>query len=798
MFILMHDVRIALRFLARNRLFAAASAAILALGIGLSATLFAMVKGTLIEPWPYHGYDRIVTLRATYPTQGRSAFSQFSVPEIEDLRCATDLFAHVIAGDARNVNLTYEGRPERVRAAVITPNAFGMLGVPAFAGRTLTGADAQPGAAPVVVVSFNFWQTRLGADPAAVGRTLRIADVSYVITGVMPESFVFWGRDLWMPLSLSPADTRSDRRFYVQAQLQPGVSIDAAAARLRAFTARLATDHPDHPEYVGLGIGLNTLVENVLRDLRPTLYLLMAAVALVLIVATANLGNAMLAKGIAREGELAIRRAIGGSSIQLARQLLVESTIVGVAGGVLGAAGAAFLLPELLSLIPFGYVPAEAHVVLDWRVIATATACAVGCGVLIGVVPALRAASVDPAALLKQGDSRTGSRRRHRWSSGFVAAQLILAVIVLGVAASAWSSLRHAVRRDPGYRSAGVWTARLALPSASAAEREGANIYQQILNRLQATSGITEVAMTSALPVGELPTLLVSAETAEATQRLASLDVSLMVVSPGFFHLLGVPIAEGRSFEDADDRTKEPVAVISRSLARRLWPDGRVVQRRITFPSGERASSAIVVGVAGDLEPVAAEGRGQSAVYLPIAQRPPVAVAVALKTHDTERALADVDAAVRAVDASIPVYGPEMLAQTQLSALGAKLLAVTLLAVFAISVLALSSAGIYAVVSQSVQERRQELRIRLTFGAEPRQLFAAELLRAGRLVILSAAIGGGAALAALRLLAATFVGFSESAVLPLAASTALLVALALLSTAIPAYGACRRDVLSRL
>jgi len=271
-----------------------------------------------------------------------------------------------------------------------------------------------------------------------------------------------------------------------------------------------------------------------------------------------------------------------------------------------------------------------------------------------------------------------------------------------------------------------------------------------------------------------------------------------MVVSPGFFHLLSVPIVEGRSFDDTDDRVRTPVAIVSRSLGRRLWPDGRAVGRRLAFPSGEQTSSAIVVGVAGDLEPMAGEGRAQPAVYLPLAQRPPIAVAIALKTRSAERALADVDAAVRAVDATIPVYGPEMLTQTQLSALGAKLLAVTLLGVFAVAVLALSSAGIYAVVSQSVQERRKELRIRLTFGAEPRQLFAEELLRAGRLVIVSATIGGAAALAALRLLAATFVGFSESAVLPLAASTALLVVLALLSTAIPAYGACRRDALSRL
>jgi hypothetical protein len=349
------------------------------------------------------------------------------------------------------------------------------------------------------------------------------------------------------------------------------------------------------------------------------------------------------------------------------------------------------------------------------------------------------------------------------------------------------------VKRDPGYRSAGIWTARIALPSAAIAAREGASTYARILRQLKETSGVTDVALTSALPVGELPTMVVSAEIAEATQRLASLDAGLMVVSPGFFHLLGVPIVEGRSFAESDDRERAPVAIVSRSLARRLWPDGRTLGRQMALGSGEASSVAIVVGVAGDVEPMAGEGRSQPALFLPIGQRAPAAVAIAMKTRDPQRALADVDEAVRAIDASLPVYGPEMLTQTQLSALGAKLLAVTLLGVFAVAVLTLSSAGIYAVVSQSVQERGQELRIRLTFGAEPRQLFAAELFRAGRLVIVSAAIGCAAATAAIRLLAATIAGFSESA-LPLTASTGLLVVLALASTAIPAYQACRRDV----
>ncbi|HEV3057153.1 MAG TPA: ABC transporter permease [Vicinamibacterales bacterium] len=797
---LVQDVRVALRFLLRNRSSTVATVAILGAGISLSATLFAIVKGTLLEPWPYRGYNRLVTVRGTYPTQGRTAFSLWSVPEIDDLRRASDIFEGVIAGDARNANLTYAGRPERVRAAVITPNVFAMLGASAFAGRSLTDADGTAGASPVVIVSYRFWQTRLGADPRAIGQSLRVGDVPYAIVGVMPEAFVFWDCDLWMPLTLNPADGRDERRYFVQAQLRPDVGLDVAASRLRLFAARLGVDHPERTEYAGLGITLNPLVEDVLRDLRPTLYLLLAAVALVLVVATANLANTMLARGMAREGELAIRRAIGGSAGQLARQMLVESAIVGAAGGAVGSAAAAYLLPPILRLIPYGYVPAEARVELDWRVVAAATVCSVGCGLMIGLVPALRAASVDPAALLKQEDIRTGSRRTHRWRDLFVTAQLILAVVIVGVAASAWSNLRDAVRRDPGYHAADVLTARIALPSADAARRTGAGVYARILSRLHDGAGVTDVAVTSAFPIGQLPTTLVSAQATASTQRMASLDAAIMVVSPGFFHLLDLPVVEGRAFADSDGPTMPAVVILSRSLARRLWADQGVLGRRVSISSGSVASEttvATVIGVAADVTPIVGDMRGQAVMFFPVAQRPPIGVAIGIKTKDAARALADISAAVRAVDPTLPVYGVERLSDTQMASLGPKLLAVTLLGLFGAAVLTLSAVGIYAVVGQSVQERGQELRIRLTFGAAPRQLFIAELRRVGWLVFISAGIGGAAAFAALRVLATTFPGFAGAIAIPLAVSTGTLIALALVATAIPAYQACRLDVLNR-
>jgi putative ABC transport system permease protein len=791
------DVRMALRFLRRHPGFSCTAVGVLALGISLSATLLAIVRGTLLEPWPYHGSDRIVVVRGSYPVQGRADFSLWSAPEIEDLRRLPDIFDHVIAGDARNINLTFNGRAERVRAAVVTPNVFAMLGVGAFIGRTLQEMDAAPASAPVAVVSYRFWRNRLGADPSAVGRLLRSDDRLYTIVGVMPERFVFWDRDVWMPLWLNPLDARADRRYYVQAQLHPGIGLPAAHSRLRGLAAALAANHPEQPEYAGLGIGLTLLVEDVLRDLRPTLYLLLGAVALVLVVATANLANATLAQGMAREGDLAIRRAIGGSAAQIARQLCIESAIVGMAGGVAGAAAGSFLLPQIVAFIPYGYVAAEARVEMDWRMVAIATLCSVGCGLIIGVVPAVRATMVDPMTLLKHGDARTGSRRAHRFRDAFVVAQLTLAVVVLGIAAAAAASLREAIARDPGYRAAGVWTARLALPPAEAAPGRAAETYDRIVRRLRESRAVDDVALASNFPAGPLPTTLVSAESSGAAAQRAVLDAGTMAVSPGFFPLLHVAASDGRVFDDADTADRPPVALVSHGLARRLWPAGGAVGSRLIVGVGAEAVVTTVAGIVGDVRTNAADARLQPIVLRPLAQQPPAAVVIGVRAPANRDALDLVTDAVRAVDRDIPIYRPEMLEQTQIGVLGPQLLAAALLALFGFAVLALSSVGIYAVVSQSVQERAQEIRIRMTFGAEPRRLFAAEMMRAGRLVSVSAIGGVAVACAALRVLSGAFSGFGGSPIAPLAASTGVLAALAAAATAVPAWRACRRSATGR-
>jgi len=514
---------------------------------------------------------------------------------------------------------------------------------------------------------------------------------------------------------------------------------------------------------------------------------------MVLLVATANVANAMLAKGLARQSELAIRCAIGGSGLQIGKQMLVESAILGVTGGFAGAAGAAFLLPYMLSLIPFGYVPAEAHVVMDWRIVALAAACATCCGAITGLIPAVRASRVDPAALLRRSDSRTGSLRHHWWREGFAITQLTMAVVVMGVAVAATANLRAAVERDPGYRSRDVWTARLALSSTTTPR--SAETYRSILRRLSDQPAVATVALATLYPVGAQPMLLVSREHDGGGRARSTVDAASISVSPEFFRLLEIPLVQGRYFTADDDESRAPVAIVTRVLGQRLWPDGSAIGRRL-FVDERGSTPATIVGVVGDVIADPAQAGVRPSIFFPLSQRPPAAVVVGVKTTDTASVLAIVRGAVRAVDPDIPLYSPDTLDGQRIAALGPRLLAVALLGTFAVTVLLLSSAGVHAVVSQSVEERRRELRIRLALGADPTQLFLGELRRSAALASIAVAIGSTVSAIAMRLLANRVAGFTGRSPAALFGAALVLFALAICATAWPAWRASHPQALN--
>jgi len=777
---LFNDLRFAFRFLSRNAGFSLTAIVVIALGISLSAALFAVVKGTLLNPWPYEGYDRMVSLRGDFPEQARTEFSLWSAREVDDLR-ATGVFDHVIAGYARNVNLSYQGRPERVRAARITPNAFQMLGVPAAQGRVLTAEDAQPGAAPVVLISHDFWRRQLNGQ-SIDGQTLRIGDVVHQIVGVMPEQFKFWDRRLWLPLALEASADRSRRELYVQARLAPDVTVADAEARLAVVTSTWHQRFPEVAEYRGIVVRLTPLVDAVLRDLRPMPYVLLYAVCGVLLAAASNVANAMLAKSLTREGELATRRALGASARQLARHLVFESLLVSITGGLVGVALAAFMLPQILSRIPYGYVPAEATVALDGSILLTAVVAAMLCGLIAAVVPAVRAALIDPVVLLRNAGTRSVSGRSHRLRSTLTAMQLAISVLVVGLALTALGESSRMLSRDPGFAPDGIWTSRIAVAPSNPTER--AQIYQRIARELAAEPRLSGAAMASSFPVGELARTLAS-KSALTTADL-KVDADVVAASPEFFTLLRLRLVSGRFFDAFDVEGTAGVAVVSQTLADRLWPSGDAVGRTIFAAAGGEAT---IVGVVADVVADPADTRVRHTLFRPLLQLPPAEITLGIKS--SEDLLRPLAAVVAKVDPDIPVYGAELLGDARAATIGPQLLAVLLLALFASVALILSTVGLYAIMSQSVLERLREMSIRITFGAPPNELFRRELARGGKVILASIGIGLTLAIVALPLANGPTIA---SAWVPLAAAALMVGVTGLLACGIPAYTGSRAAI----
>jgi predicted permease len=745
-------VKDAFRFLIRTPRFTVACALITALGVAMSTLLFAVIKATLIDPWPYDGAERIVTIRANYPDAGRERFALWSAPDVLDLARQTQVFDAVIAGVAEPLTVQQPGgEAEPVRAASLTPNAFAMLGVPAHLGRVLQREDARPGATAVGVVSDAFWRDRLGADPAIIGRILRVGSRQIAIVGVMPPAFRWWNREIWLPLRLDPSAPRTERSFYVQGRLRRGLTPAMAERELRTFAARLRDEHREVSDYAHLAVSLHTLLDDVLRDLRPALEVLLAAVLVVMLVAAANLSSVVLGRAASREGEFAVRLALGADRGRITRQLAAENVAIGATGAVLGIVLAIALLNPMLSLVPYGFIPAEAHVAIDWRVAASAAVVSLSMSLLSALVPAWRSTAVSPAIALRRNDVRTSTRTVARARYAFVLCQLAAAIALTTAGLAAVRALTGSIAHDPGFDTKNVWTARISEGEARAVERI-VDVTRQRTN--------SDVAAISELPVGELPTALVSTPSRAGPTGAIPWETDVLAGSEGVERTLGFRIREGRAFRASDDGRSQRVALVTASLARRLWPDG-ALGRQFTIDLNGTSSIASIVGVIDDLDSRGDRQR-RPLVILPLSQTPPAGTVVIAGRGPAIDGIAALRAAVRDVDAGIAVYETERLEQARRDALGSRIFAVVMLGAFCVAVVTLSIVGLHTLTGEIARERRRETAIRLALGARPRTLLLVDLRRAALLAAAAALIATPAIAAVPSLLGAVFTGIEST------------------------------------
>ena len=809
------DVRFALRSLGRRAALTAAVVAAFALAIGANTLIFGVVNGVLLRPLPHPEPERLVRLYQVEPPPS-NARAPLSPPNFFDWRERSTRYSATAAFWSPQLTLTGSGEPVRLLGAQATHELFGLLGAAPALGRVYGPEEDRPGGERVVVLGHGLWRSRFGGDAGVLGRAITLDGRPHAVIGVMAPGFDYPrpGTELWLPMRLErQADAsevgmpyRAFRVLEVIGRLQQGATVQQAAAEAGTIAAQLARDHPD--ENAGFGAAVVPLLDVEVGDARPGLLALQAAVLLLLVIACANLSSVMLARGAARGRELAVRVALGASGGRLARQLLVESALVSILGGTLGAALAAAALLALRTSSATD-LPRLHAVSLDGTVLAFSALATLATGLAFGLGPALGAAARDVYAVLRSGAAADQAPRHVRARRALVVAQIAAATVLLVSAGLLVRSLDRMLRVDPGFRSDGVpVVARVSLPRSGYAEPERiAAFYQALVERVGALPGVESAAVSLGVPLGPDARFFVDRTGLELEgappqppgRRPAA---AMHVVSPGIFEVLRVKLVRGRVFDARDGRGSPPVAVINQALARQLVGDGDPLGRRLrhemTLPPGEPGEREIV-GVVGDVRHFGLGDAPEPQLYVPHAHSAWPAMHLLVRgTGDSATLAPAVRAAVRELDPGIPLPPFQSLADVTAGALARPRLQAGLVALFAATALAVACLGLYGLLAYSVACRTREIGVRLALGAE-RGALVRGLVREGMLLAL-AGLGVGllAAAAAGRVLRSLLFDTAPLDPLALAAASGLLALVALLACWLPARSAARIDPLAAL
>jgi predicted permease len=815
---LLQDGRFALRLLQKTPGLTLVIILIVAVGVGAASTIFSIVEGALL--WNENpNVDRWVMLRAFFPRQNLRVFS-FSSGEYYDFRRLTDVFERVGAVHGINGTLFVDETPQLVEETFVTADMIPMTAIPPLIGRAFSEADDRPGAAKTTVLTYELWQHAFRGDPHVLGTTVRIDDEHYTVIGVMPPRYTLWGGNLYLPFQLDPAGAdRSNRRMRVVALLRQGVSVDQAHARLKQFARTIAREYSStNPEYDDMQLTTWNVKEAIVGGVRPVLSILMGVVALVVVISCANIGNLLLARATGRRREIVVRAALGASRYRIVRQLLTESLVLALAGAGLGVLFAAWTVPAAVALIGESQLPNAAYVHLDTGAVALALAVSAVMGIVFGLAPAFYTVRHDLAHAVREGGLQAGGGWHERWmSAGFVVSQIALATIVLAGAGLMIRTYRQLMRLDVGYDTHNALTAQLALPVekySSAAKI--VSFYDDLLERLRAAGGIDGAAVASGRPlmdrivdVSTQDFLLPGRDTGQSSP-----NANVRVVSPGFFAVAGVRLVRGRLFDETDTSQSDRVAIVNETMARLYWPAQNGVGQRIQLgtlysngagvAAGPRmvrdstdGRSVLIIGIVSDARQVrAVEVPVRQEMYFPVVQHPELVRAVTLIVRSrlpTEQVAALTRRTVSALDPDRPIFEVVTLEQAVADSFATTRLATVLLGFFAAVAVTLASVGLYAIVAYSVSRRTRDFGIRMALGASTRDVLRLTLGDAWRLAALGLIAGIGAALGLTRLMRTLLLDVSATDPATFLLTAAVLGAVAVLASYLPARHATRID-----
>jgi predicted permease len=806
--VLLQDLRHAVRALLRQPGFTLVAVLTLGLGIGANTAIFSVVNGVLLVPLPYRQPDRLVTVNHFYPSLNNLQ-APVSVPGFRDYSARTDLFTSAAVENGVAMNLTGPGaEPARVNVSKVSGEYFRTLGVPAALGRTLQPDEAQEGHDHVAVLTWGFWQRRFGGDRAAVGRKITLDGEDYQIVGVMPQSFRdFFSRstDLFTPVVFQPADFADNRRtnefLPFIGRLAAGVSVGRAQTELHAMALRLRTQYTAQypPDW---DLKVSALRDVSTRSVRGGLWLLLGAVAFVLLIACANVANLQLARTAARARDLAVRVAIGASPRRLMRHLLTESLVLALAGGALGLLLAVWGVPALLALNDGG-LPSTARVTLDARVLGFTLLASLMTGLLFGLMPALHMARTDLHESLKEGGRSVGQRASLRLRRSLVVSTVALALMLLVGAGLLIRSFARVVGVDPGFRPDHLLTFNISLPRATYAnDTVRVAALERITSALETTPGVTAAGGVTVLPFsGNWSTGSFNVEGFQPPANTPGPWGDIRLVTPGYLGTIRAPLIAGRQFTAADRAGASPVCIVDEEMVRRYWPNGDPIGKRITF--NNLSDSSIqwiqVVGVVGHTMQEGLDAEKRVQLYLPVAQAGASFLTFAARTTgEPLGALNAVRSAVHSVDPDLPLAAASTMDRLIAQSTGSRRFAMLLLGGFALLAMTLAAIGLYGVMSYTVTQRARELGVRLALGAEAREVLNLVLLQGLSLALTGVGIGLVAAFAVTRVMKNMLFNLSATDPLTFLTIALLLVAVALAASYLPALRATRVNPIEAL
>jgi predicted permease len=811
------DLRYAARMLRRSPGFTAVAIVTVALGIGANTAIFSIVNAVLLRPLPFPEPDRLVRIAFNEPGLGLRDVP-FSVPELDDLRNRAGVFKDVSTIASASENLTGAGHPERLEFMVTHPNYFSMLGATPQIGRLFGPQDFALGFAPVVVISDGLWRRSYGSDPNVIGRTVRLDNDPYTIVGVLPPGFrhpgptVSGNVEVFQTAGFSgdpaPPPARGTR-FMPAAigRLKPGITLEQAQARLTAMAIQIRHDYAtDYPAQAQWTIEIRPLQEALVGSVRPMLLVLLGAVLLIVFIVSLNIANLLLARASGRQQEMAVRSALGASRGRMIRQMLTESMLLSVIGGVAGVLTTVGTLGLILRLVPSN-IPRLNEVRIDWVVLVFALAISVLPGLAFGLAPALQSAKAALSPAIREGARGSGySTKTGRLRDALIVSELAFAVVLMVGAGLLLRTLLDLLQENPGFNPTQVVAANLSLPEPNDPKADPylsvaqqTSFDRELLRRMRAIPGIELAAITSDLPTTNLrlkDAQAINALSIEDRPVNSSLDLRAerIRISPDYFKVMQAPLLRGRFFTEDDEDGKQPVAIVDETTARKYWPTRDPLGRLLRFGPDPTQSRMTVVGIVKDIKNDGLDTDGVPHIYVPIYQSPDRDLSVVLRTSLPAKVLEpQIRHEIQSIDPGMPVFNVSSMNDVLDRSLASRRFSADVVGGFAGLALLLASIGIYGLLAYMVGQRSREIGLRMALGARRWDVLKLILSKGIVLAGVGIVVGVIVSAATASMMASLLYGVHPHDLLVFLVVPLLLFAVAVLASYIPARRATKVD-----